>query len=310
MSDPRITEPGIYTIPAADYHLDPVGPAPSLSSSIAKTLLGYSPLHAFTEHPRLNPGLEREEKEIFDLGTAAHAYVLEGETAFAIIEAKDWRTKDAQSARDAARLEGKTPILAHRWQDIQDMADALHAQLELHGARPRPFTNGKAEQTLIWKERGIWCRARLDWLHSDYSAIDDLKTGAQSANPDVWSRTLFGAGHDIQEAFYRRGLRAVTGREAAFRFVVQENVRPFAASVMGLAPAAQELAARKVARAIDLFDACLQSGRWPGYPTETCYAEPLPWHEAAWEERELREEGIRDDGRPIGEQLAGLGDGW
>jgi hypothetical protein len=300
-------QPGIHQMTADTYHADPC-PEPSLSSSIAKTLLGYSPLHASTEHPRLNPGLEREQKDIFDLGTAAHAYFLEGEMAFAIIEAKDWRTKAAQEARDAARAEGKTPILAYRWQDIQEMGEALRAQLEVHAARPRPFTAGKAEQVVIWKERGVWCRARLDWLHDDYSAIDDLKTGALSANPDAWSRTLFGAGHDIQEAFYRRGVKAVTDRDPQFRFVPQENFRPFAASVIGLAPAAQELAARKVTRAIELWGACLQTGRWPGYPTQTCYAEPLPWLEAQWEERELREEGIRDDGRPIGEQLAGLGD--
>lgn len=306
-----IDKPGIYTMTADTYHADPC-PEPSLSSSIARTLLGYSPLHAFTEHPRLNPAVEREEKEIFDLGSAAHAYFLEGETGFVIVEANDWRTKDAQTQRAAARLEGKIALLARQWQDVKDMADAAHDQLGQHAAKPIPFTGGKAEQALIWREGDIWCRARLDWLHDDHSAIDDLKTTGASANPDVVSRTLFGSGYDVQAAFYLRGLLAMSGggaRGTTFRFIFQENFRPFALSVIALAPDALELADRKVKRAIALWAECRKTGRWPGYPLETCYAELPPWEEARFMEVELRAEGIRDDGRPIGEQLAGLGDG-
>ena len=303
--------PGIHTMTSDTYHADPCE-QPSLSSSIARTLLGYSPLHAFTEHPRPNPAVEREQKEMFDLGTAAHAYFLEGEARVAIIDAPDWKKKEAREERDAARLEGLIPILASKWQDVKDMALAARQQLGEHEATPIPFTGGKPEQTLIWREGGIWCRARLDWLHDDHSAIDDLKTTAASANPDAWSRTMFGAGSDIQAAFYLRGLKAISGggaRGTEFRFVVQENFKPFALSVIGLSPAALELAERKVKRAIILWEHCLTAGRWPGYPLQTCYAELPPWEEAQWMERELRAEGIRDDGRPVGEQLAGLGDG-
>lgn len=302
-------EPGIHTMTSDTYHSDPC-PAPSLSSSIARTLLGYSPLHAFTEHPRLNPAVEREEKEIFDLGSAAHAYFLEGETGFVVVDAKDWRTKDAQSQRDAARLEGKIPLLASKWQDVQDMAAAARQQLGEHEAKPIPFAGGKPEQTLIWREVDIWCRARLDWLHDDHSAIDDLKTSSASCNPDVWGRTLFNSGYDVQAAFYLRGLRAISGggaRGTEFRFIAIENTKPFALSVMALAPGALDLAERKVKRAIALWRHCLQANRWPGYPSQTCYIEAPPWEEARLMERELRDEGIRDDGRPIGEQLAGMG---
>lgn len=304
-----IDKPGIYQMTATTYHADPVT-APSLSSSIARTLLSYSPRHAWFEHPQLNPAVEREEKEMFDLGSAAHRLLLEGEFGFAIIDAPDWRTKAAKDERDAARLDGKIPLLAHRWQDVQDMATAARMQLGDHEATPIPFRGGKPEQTVIWREGDVWCRARLDWLHDDHSAIDDLKTTQASANPDVWTRALFGAGYDIQAAFYLRGLAAIGGggaRGTAFRFIVQENYRPFALSVIGLAPDALALADRKVSQAIALWGECLKRNRWPGYPLQTCYAELPPWQEAQWMERELREEGIRDDGRPIGEQLAGLG---
>lgn len=309
MSGTKPIEPGIHTMTADTYHADPCT-APSLSSSIARTLLSYSPRHAWFEHPQLNPNVEREDKEMFDLGTAAHAYLLEGESGFVIVDATDWRTKAAKDERDQARLDGKIPLLAHKWQDVQDMATAARMQLGDHEATPIPFRGGKPEQTLIWREGDIWCRARLDWLHDDHSAIDDLKTTQASANPDVWTRAMFGAGYDIQAAFYLRGLRAISGggaRGTVFRFIAQENFRPFALSVIGLAPDALALADRKVERAIALWGDCLKRNRWAGYPLQVCYAELPPWQEAQWMERELREEGIRDDGRPVGEQLAGLG---
>src|SRR5262245_50563917 len=76
-----IDGPGIYDIPLAEYLADPC-PAPSLSASIAHILLSQSPRHAWEAHPRLNPHYEPEEAEAFDLGTAAHAYLLEGAEVF------------------------------------------------------------------------------------------------------------------------------------------------------------------------------------------------------------------------------------
>lgn len=284
-----ISQPGIYSIPASEYHSDPCM-EPSLSASIAKTLLTQSPWHAKHEHPRLNPALVREESEAFDLGTAAHAYLLEGVSSFEVIDAENFLTKDARAKRDAARLAGKTPILARRLADVKAMAEAAWVQLAAHEAMPEPFKKGKPEQTLVWQEGPIWCRARVDWLHESGAYMDDLKTSSASANPDDWTRTLFGAGYDIQAAFYLRGLKALTGQDATFRFVVQENYAPFALSVIALAPDALALAERKVRRAIELWRACLDCDLFPGYPTQICYAELPPWHEAQVMEKEMRED--------------------
>lgn len=302
-------KPSVHTMTAEEYHADPT-PAPSLSASIAVELLHRSPRHAWFAHPKLNPDFVREESETFDLGTAAHAYLLEGgKSRFAIIDAPDWRTKAAKEARDAARSAGQVPLLAKHWADVQAMTDAAKRQLVTHAARPRPFTAGLPEQTLVWQEGPVWCRARLDWLHDDRRAIDDLKTTAASANPEAWSRSLFGAGYDIQAAFYLRGLRAVCpGAEPVFRFVVVENFAPFALSVIGLTPEALTIGEKKVLYALETWQACLESGQWPGYPTRVCYAQLPPWEEARWLERELRDEttsvGVHDDGSPIGDLLA------
>ena len=300
-----IDQPGIYTIPAAEYHAD-CCPAPSLSASIARTLLAQSPLHAWTEHPRLNPAYQAEESERFDLGNAAHAYILEGREGFAVIDADDWRTKAAQVARQAARAEGRTPLLASQWAEVQTMAAAVRRQLDAFEDRPRPLSAGTPEQTLVWQdEGGVWCRARLDWLHEDHRTVDDLKSTAASANPEAWSRTMYGAGADVQAAFYLRGLTTVTGRDAAFRFVVVENFEPYALSVLTLAPEALALAERKVAVAIRDWRECLERNTWPAYPPVTCWIEAPPWELARWEQRAYQSQPapVVDDGRPLHEQM-------
>ena len=81
----RVDRPAIYEMSPANYHADPC-PAPSLSSSIARKLLGYSPLHAAHEHPRLNPAFVEVHDEKWDRGTVAHAYLLQGEKACVLIE--------------------------------------------------------------------------------------------------------------------------------------------------------------------------------------------------------------------------------
>lgn len=281
-----IYKPGIHEASADEYHGDPC-PSPALSASIAAELVLKSPRHAWVAHPRLNPHYVREEKTIFDLGTAAHAYLLEGREAFEIIAADDWRAKDAREARDAARARGKVPLLADQASRVLAMCEAVNAQLDSFADPPRPFSGGKPERTIVWQEGDIWCRSRLDYLHDDFLWIDDFKTTGASANPDIWTRSALYGGPDIQAAFYLRGVKATTGKDARFRFVVAENFEPYACSVIELGPDALVIAEKKVRLAIELWTKALKEDNWPAYPTRTCYAALPPWEEARWLEKEL-----------------------
>ena len=287
-----VTEPGVYELPAAVYHADPC-PEPSLSSSIAKRLCLDSAAHAHYAHPRLNPTAADDEAEHFDIGTVAHALLLEGQQCLAIIDAKDYRTNAAKAAREAARAEGKTPLLAARWADVQAMAAAARGQLDRHkDGGAAMFTAGKPEQTLIWIEQArdeidVWCRARLDWLRP--GAIDDYKSTSATANPETWTRTMFSHGFDLQAAWYLRGLRALTGLDdAIFRFAVQETFAPYALAVVGLGPDVLMLAEKKCLYALEVWRHSCETGDWLGYPRRTCYAALPMAHEAWWLEKESR----------------------
>lgn len=274
---------GIVSIPADTYHADDLGDTPSLSASIAHRLLTQSPAHARAAHPRLNPAYVREEEQKFDIGTAAHAWLLEGRDAVAVCEFPDWRSNAAKEQRDLARAADQIPLLGKHYDELMAMCNAVSGQLDALEVAPRPFSDGKPEQTLVWSEGDVPCRARLDWLRDDLTTIDDLKTTSRSANPESWTRsTLWSIGAHVQAAFYLRGLRAVTGSDAEFRWVVVETAPPYALSVVSLAPQALAVADDQVSVAIRLWRECLETDVWPGYPTRTCYAEMPAWLETAW----------------------------
>src|SRR5258708_36195115 len=99
----------IEGMPMADYQRDPApklvpGCKASLSSHLAHTLLTGSPLHAWTDHPKLNPKWKEDDDKKFDLGAAAHKVLLEAKTfpcdpeavRVACLPFDDYRTKDAQ----------------------------------------------------------------------------------------------------------------------------------------------------------------------------------------------------------------------
>lgn len=269
----------IVDMPAGEYHADPCE-QPSLSASIANILLNQSAAHARAVHPRLNPDYERVAEDRFDLGTVAHALFLEGKDAVEVVDAPDWRTKDAREQRDVARSSGRIPLLRKDWHDVHLMCEGLRAQVA--ALDPPLFTDGKAEQTVIWTDNGVQCRARLDWLRDDYSEIHDLKTTRASAKPGAWERTMFNMGADVQARFYQRGVAAVTGVEPEFRFVAVETHPPYALAIFSLSPSAAALADAKIERALETWKACLAADVWPPYTTKVCFVEPPAWAEAQW----------------------------
>lgn len=278
--------PGIHEIAADEYHADP-SETPSLSASIARILIGKSPAHARAAHPALNTHLVREEAAKYDIGTAAHALLLQGDNVISVLAANDWRTKDAKAFRDEQRALGKIPLLLEQAGDVRSMVAEARAQIRDYRATPPLFADGKAEQTLVWEDdHGVVCRARLDWLRDDYEAIDDYKSTSASSAPWKWDRTMYGMGCDVQVAFYMRGVERLTGIRPLFRFVVQETYPPYALSVVDLAPAALALAEDKVDKAIALWATCLEGDFWPAYTQQVASIELPTWEELRWLERE------------------------
>lgn len=300
---------GIHEITADMYHGDCVSHSASLSSSIIKIMDRQTMAHAWAAHPRLNPNWTPDEfKKEFNLGSAVHALLLEGGKGIEVINPENYVSKNGsvpegytnpaiREARDMAYHAGKVPLLPWQLTEVQAIANAVTEQLDTHTEMRGWLTEGKSEQTLLWHEPdyNVWCRARLDRVPADPDGIwGDLKTTGTTANPEVLGRFAADQGWDIQEAFYRRGIRALgLCDKPQFRFVCVESYAPYCVSVVGIPPEIQAFADHKIEWALAKWSECLATNKWPGYPQQTCFVEFPPWHFSRFQERLAREDAFK-----------------
>lgn len=287
---------GVHDLPADVYHADPC-PEPSLSAGFAWTMLEGSPLHAWSGSARLNPFFERKDKVEFDIGSVAHELLLgKGKGAF-VIEASDYRSKDAKEQRDEARAMGYVPILREQYDRVEAMMEAAKYQLAAHGVG-NPFERGRAantnELTLIWRKDGVYNRIMVDCIDEPARVAYDYKTAGEYAHAEPWCQRSMGYGIDLRAAHYLEGLNELMpGRPWTYRFIVQEKASPHCLSVIELSAATIALGQRKLDRARTMFRHCLDANTWPGLSRGIAVVEPRSYHEADWMAREEREEAFR-----------------
>lgn len=285
-------------VDAATYHADPCA-EPSMSAHDAQTLLTRSPSHAWHAHPRLNPDLQPDEPTAAqEEGTALHAFLFERQDRVETVEAKDWRTKDAQEARKAARAVGRVALLADRWKELLGTADAMRSALARHEIGNFLDRPGRPEVTMLWQDEAehgpIWCRSRVDWLCDDMPVLIDLKTTEGTADPDAWSRTALRDGLPLRVTHYLRGAFRLGIRKPRYLIVVLERNPPFGVSVLELAPSLLAMADEQHEAARNLWAACLRDGDWPSYPPFVATIEAPNWLAYSHEDWKQRVAQIRE----------------
>jgi PDDEXK-like domain of unknown function (DUF3799) len=268
-----ITQPGIYDMPAEDYHLDPV-PGGSLSASGARKLLPPSSPARYrydTDHPT-------PPTRYMELGTAAHMRILGEGPPIHIVDAPDWKTKRARDEAANARDAGEIPLLPAAAQHVNDMADALR-QHKTAANLLRPGS-GRPEQSIFWDtpSYGIWRRARPDWLPhgtNGLTIIPDYKTSSKSIHRDVFAKAI-ADGYALQAAQYCDAVEAMRpGTETWFVWIVQETFPPYQVVVywakgpetIGTEPGADpdiiQLGQTQLQRAMEIYRDCTQASQWP-----------------------------------------------
>lgn len=274
-----------HGVPMADYIADPCK-EPSLSASTIGKLVQESPLKAWQWHPRLG-GKPQSSTKAAEIGTAAHALALEGADIIQVVSKvskadgteivpKNWQTNEAKAAREKILGEGRIPLLPHEAPAVYEMSKKAGEAIAQEAG------GGKAEATIIWQEaNGVWCKARADWLPNDESRpVVDYKTTKKSAEAGEFiRRTLYQMSYDISAAWYLRGLAAIGEPRLEYRFLVQEQDKPYDYSWVGLEATCEAITTLKpwVEKAIHVWGECLKSGEWPGYPKHVHYADPSTW---------------------------------
>lgn len=273
-ADPTPLPPGVYDqLPAEDYHADP-----SLSASGMKTLLdpGCPALYRYErDHPQ-------PPKATFDFGHAAHRLVLGDGAKLRVLDYDDYKTKDARQARDEAREEGCVPMLSKDMDRAWEMANVVRA----HPLAGPLFRGGRPEVSLFFKDKatGVPLRARLDWLDDQRKGraiMTDYKTIGTGVDLDHIERAIYDYGYHCSGAQYAEAAQALdlAGEDAVTTLVFQSKDPPFLVRVVQLPFDALKVGRAKRRAAIELFKACTDSGRWPGYD-EVAYAGLPPWAQA------------------------------
>jgi hypothetical protein len=263
-----ITEPGVYEISDEDYHRDPV-PGGSLSSTGARKLIHPSTPARFKydlDHPQ-------PPSENLELGQAAHSVVLGKGAQIIVIDAPDWRTKAAREDRDAARAEGKIPMLPHDYAIVMEMAAAIKAHP--FAGKLLASNHGAPERALFWRDGGIMRRAKLDWLRdpnlSRRTIVTDYKT-ACAADDESFAKSMHNYGYHQQAPWYLDGVEALdltgNGEPPVFLFIVQEKKAPYLVNVFQPDPDSLAIGRHLNRLAIAEYKKCTESGVWPGYGTE------------------------------------------
>jgi hypothetical protein len=248
-----VTTLGLHDdIPEQQYREDRA----SLSQSGAKLILKAPAIFKWQQdHP--------VHRDYFDVGHAAHRLVLGVGPKIAVIDADDWRKKETQQAKTAARDAGEIPLLRKDYQRIQDMADALSA----NSLAMRLLSDGRPEVSAyaLDEATGVIMRGRFDWMGS--TILTDLKT-VQSADPSDFGRTAVTYGYAAQAQWYL-DLAGKNGHPAkAFAFLLIEKEPPHLTSVVELDHDALAWGAERNTRAREIFRDCTESGIWPGYQAD------------------------------------------
>lgn len=285
---------GVHRIDAATYHADKLRPEPTLSSGVARVLIGRSPLHAWTGHPRLNPAYEATESATFDIGRAAHRavlgvgddYVAYPEELLAANGAAS--TKAAKEWAEEQRAAGCIPMKADDVDRIGAIADAALSRLAEMGIA---FAPARSELTALAEIDGVWCRAMIDNAPLDPALpLYDVKT-CRNANPDAVLRDVAEYGYDVQAAWYLDAWKAATGEDRRFRFVFVEKEAPYEVSVVELLNRQDDSAdfmqdaREKCGEARRLWRECLTANTWPGYRRGVALLGAPSWHRQKWADR-------------------------
>lgn len=270
----------VKDLPSHEYHQ-----LLSLGSTSIKTL--SDPDISLFEAKYL---MEKDEhKRTFDVGTLTHALILEGTLDHLVAEIpfENYRTKEAREMKQAAYDAGLIPINESEYESMLGDVWGMQAAIYHHDLARDLLTDHEPEVSLFWEQDGVPLKARIDALHQTERIAVDLKT-IRSARPNEVRKQISNLGYYIQARDYLNGLKAVTGDEFEWYFVMVQSTEPYTVSVHQLTPEALDDAQIRIDHAIDRYKQAQQTG-WTGYP-EVFTQELTPWE--AIKNEDLLDEGI------------------
>ena len=234
----------------------------------AKENLSSHMLSTFRQNPLLYywkiAGLAHDEsRPAYQLGSAAHVLILEGEDRFqaeyAVGGPINPKTGEPYGSRtktwaEWAEAQGK-PVLT---EDDAELIRHMHASVMTHPEAADLLDSGIAEGVIRTEYCGTPCQSRLDWFHPERGIVD-LKT----CDDLTWFESdakRYGYLHQV--AFYQRVLLAASGKEFPVHIIAVEKKEPYRTGVWRVSDDVLAIARAENEAAIARLMRCRELGEW------------------------------------------------
>lgn len=265
----KIMEPGIYDLTMSEYHSDICSDISISSGDLVA--IGQNPAKWYAHHWSNPEPFEKEDKQYFRFGRAAHTIVVGGEVFEDLYEIRpeeydSYRTKASKEWRDMVVEDGRTPLTPDEMKTILAMADAISKSPEALAV----FSQGQPERSLIWQRDGVWLKARPDVIpHQDSRIIIDYKTVA-SVDPRKIRMSIVDNGWIQKLANVTDGMINCTDTKAKsledfdYLLICQEKKPPFEVAIVTIEACDIADMFRLNQRVIQEFKESRLSGEWRG----------------------------------------------
>lgn len=285
-----ITAPGFYPeVTPNQYFAEPC-PAPALTNSGIKLLapIGAAPAKFAHYHPAIGqPEEERKATAAQYRGKLVHRLALDKGDDYVISPYDEFRSNEAKAWKADADARGIMPVKQKAFDEAEAMAAIVRERI-VDACKGHPY---QTEVVIAWQEDvagfPIWCRAMLDvWCPALGLALD-VKTCADASDEAIGR--AFANGYATQDAWYRRGLEALTkdyGR-VRFGFLFVEGDEPHLSRPAVATESFRHGAKLECERAMAVFARCMKAGEWPGY--SDLKVDPPSWLLHRWTAAEMME---------------------
>ena len=233
------------------------------SSDIKRMMKSMATWKYFKDNPQ-----ENADTPSLKFGRAYHKFCLEPydfENEYAVSPKVDRRTKEGKEeyAKFLVEAGDKEVIDEETFDKLQKMQEVLYATPYV-----KKLITGEHEKSFFWTDEkyGIPMKIRPDSFgkFGSQNVITDLKT-AKCAETSAFMRDALKFNYDIQAVHYIEGMKALTGEDYKFVFVVQEVEQPYLVNVLE----ADEYFLRNGYEVRDemlkTYKRCLETGEYPGY---------------------------------------------
>ncbi len=201
-------------------------------------------------------------------GQMFHKLALEPETfndEFAVMPNVDRRTKEGKEiwTEFMEQSGGKVIISAGDYQKAYEMCESLN-----NAPYVKKLLSGEREKTFFWTDEmtGEECKCRVDCITetAKVNIISDLKSAAKG-DTEHFMRDAINYGYDFQSAMYSEGVKANTGKEYVFVFIVVEKEPPYAVNVLQADSLFIKRGYDLFREYIGIYHDCKETGDWYGY---------------------------------------------